>query len=277
MRSGGASGEAITSTGASEALATIAESDGQPGGRVEDDAKRLAGCGRIEVARGEQRVVGERGADPDRDGVGFGAPAVDERPALGPRDPLRVAGRGGGAPVEGERRLERHQRARRPRVLSEGLDEKARRGGFGALCELDLDARVAEDPGPAPASLLGGIVGEIDDARDARLDERVGARRLAALVGARLERHVRGRAGRVVAAFGAVLERGALSVEAAELRVPALADGLAVPGDDASDHGVGRDETAPAFGHLERSGEVRTVVLRDRGSHVERNGTCRID
>ena len=125
-------------------------------------------------------------------------------------------------------------------------------------------------PGPAAAGLLGGIVGQVDDARDARLDQRVGARRLAALVGARLQGHVGGRSGRIVAALGAVRERGALGVKAAQLGVPALADRLAVAGDDASDHGIGRDETAPALSHLERPGEVRTVVLRDRGSHVKR-------
>ena len=46
------------------------------GPAVEDDAERLAGV--AGVAGGEQRVVGEDGADADRDRVGFGAPAVDQ-------------------------------------------------------------------------------------------------------------------------------------------------------------------------------------------------------
>ncbi len=148
-----------------------------------------------------KRVVGQRGADPDRDGVGLGAPAVDERATLGPGDPFRVAVRRCGAAVERECGLERHQRAAGPRVLSEGLDEKSGGRGLGALGELDLDARVAQDAGAPAARLLGGVVGEVDDASDAGVDERVRARRLAALVRAGLERDVGGGAGRVVAAL----------------------------------------------------------------------------
>ena len=115
-----------------------------------------------------------------------------------------------------------------------GWIEKARRGGFGPLGELDLDAGVAQDSRAAAARLLGGIVGEVDDARDARIDQRVGAWRLAPFVCARLQGHVGGGAGGIVAALGAVRERGALCVKAAQLGVPALADRLAVAGDDAS-------------------------------------------
>ena len=111
-----------------------------------------------------------------------------------------------------------------PRVLSEGLDQKAGRGGFGPWASSTSMPASRRIPGPAAARLLGGIVGEVDDAGDARLDQRVRARRLAALVGARLERYVGGGARRVVAALGAVRERGALGVEAAQLGVPALAD-----------------------------------------------------
>jgi hypothetical protein len=47
---------------------------------VEDDARGLA-VG-LDVARGQQRVVGKGGADADRDGVGVGAAAVDALAAL---------------------------------------------------------------------------------------------------------------------------------------------------------------------------------------------------
>ena len=59
---------------------------------------------------------------------------------------------------------------------------------------------VAEDPRPAAAGLLGGVVGDVDDPRHAGLDQRVRAGRLAPLVRAGLERDVDGGAGRVVAA-----------------------------------------------------------------------------
>jgi hypothetical protein len=152
-------------------------------------------------------------------------------------------------------------------VLSKGLDEQASGRGRGPLRELDFDPRVAKDPGPAPGGLFGGVVAEIDDASDAGLDKRVRARRLATLVGARLERHVRGRAGGIVSASSAVPERGALCMEAAQLNVPALAERLAAARDDTSDHGVGRDQSAPAFGNLECPGEVRAVVLGHRRCH----------
>ena len=79
-------------------------------------------------------------------------------------------------------------------------------------------------PGPRPAAFSRRVLGGDHDPRDAGLEDRLGAGRLAALVGAGLERHVHRRAGRVVAAAAAVGDRGALGVQAAELGVVALAD-----------------------------------------------------
>ena len=79
-------------------------------------------------------------------------------------------------------------------------------------------------PGPAPGGLLARIVGGDHDPRDPRLEDRLGAGRLAALVRAGLQRHVHRRPGRVVAARAAVGERRPLGVQTAELGVEPLAD-----------------------------------------------------
>ena len=71
---------------------------------------------------------------------------------------------------------------------------------------------VAEDPRAAAARLLARVVGADHDPGDPGGEDRVGARRLAALVGAGLERDVHRRPGRVVAARAAVGERRDLGV-----------------------------------------------------------------
>ena len=83
-------------------------------------------------------------------------------------DPLRVAAGGGDEAVERGGHLQRHQRAAGAGVLSERLVEQPRRGGLLAGRLLDLDAAVAQHPGPAPGGLLARIVGRVDDARRSR-------------------------------------------------------------------------------------------------------------
>ena len=106
-------------------------------------------------------------------------------------------GGGRGAAVEGHRQLQGDQRQAGAGVLAEGLVEEPGRGRLLAGGEGDLDAAVAEDPGAAAGGLLGGVVGGDHDPRDPGLEDRVDARRLAALVRAGLERHVHRRPGGV--------------------------------------------------------------------------------
>ena len=94
---------------------------------VEHDAPRLA-VHAFDAGR-EQRVVGERGADADRDRVALGAPVVREPARRLARDPLRVAGAGRDLAVERHRRLEEHERAAGARVLAERLVEQPRPRG----------------------------------------------------------------------------------------------------------------------------------------------------
>ena len=77
-------------------------------------------------------------------------------------------------------------------------------------------------PRPRPGGLLGRVVAGDDDAPDAGGEDRVGARRRAAVVAARLERDVERRLAQVGAAAGG--DRVDLGVGAAELVVPALAE-----------------------------------------------------
>ena len=77
-------------------------------------------------ARRQQRVVGERRADADADGVDLAAPAVHEAAALLAGDPLRVAGLGRDLAVEAHRGLEDDVRAAGARVLAERLVQQAR-------------------------------------------------------------------------------------------------------------------------------------------------------
>ena len=223
-RSSGASLPQTTISGASPIVATSCDVERQPRARVENDAPRLAGG--ADLARGQQRVVGERGADPDRDRVAVGAPAVDQLAALGAGDPAGVTAGSGGSPVERDGCLVDHQGQAGARVLAERLHQKTGGSGLGALGELDLDPFVAEDPGAAPARLLGGVVATDHDAGDAGGSDRGGTGRPAALVRAGLEGDVHRRSRGVVAAPAGVFESRHLGVLAAELGVKALADSL---------------------------------------------------
>src|ERR687897_476551 len=115
--------------------------------RVEDDAARLA-CDALD-ARGEARVVHERGADADGDRVRLRSPAVRAGAAGLAGDPLRVACAGGHLAVERHCGLEDHERAPCARVLEEGLVEHARGVRDVAVHEVDPDALVAQDARPA--------------------------------------------------------------------------------------------------------------------------------
>src|SRR5579875_4092593 len=77
----------------------------QPRERVEHHPPRLA-PGPALGPSGQQRVVGEGGADPDRDRVALRPPAVGHRAARLPGDPSRLAAAGGDLAVERHRGLE---------------------------------------------------------------------------------------------------------------------------------------------------------------------------
>jgi hypothetical protein len=154
-------------------------------------------------------------------------------------------------------------------VLSEGLVLKPRRCRLSAVRELDLDPLVAQDAGAAAARLLGRIVGGDHHSADPGGEDRLGARRLAAVVGAGLEGDVHRRAGGVVAALAAVGERRHLGVDAAELGVKPFPEDLALAADHGADERVRAHPAAPAIGQLQRAAQKGAVGICDHGRHPD--------
>ena len=128
-----------------------------------------------------------------------------------------------------------------------------------AVRDDDLDALVAQDAQAAAGGLLGRVVRSDDDAADARGEDRVGARRRAAGVAARLERDVE----RGIAQIGvtAVGDRVDLGVGAAELLVPSLAQHPLPDRDDRADDGVGVDPAGAVRGERQRVSQVEQIGL----------------
>jgi hypothetical protein len=189
---------------------------------------------------------------------------VRELAAVLPADPLRVAAARGDLAVERHRGLEQHPRTTDPRVLAERLVEQPGAARDLPVGEHDLHALVAQDAQAAARSLLGGVVGGQHHAPDPRLQDRVGAGRRLALVAARLERHVEGRAAEVLQPAG--LDRVDLGVRAAVLLVPALAEDLAVAGDHRAHHRVRPDRARALARELDRSLEMSSVGI-GAGTH----------
>jgi hypothetical protein len=134
------------------------------------------------------------------------APALDQRARRGAGDPARAAGAGGDLAVERHRGLVAHPRAAEPAVREVGgvLRRRPRRAG-PASTSTPAARRRATPRRPRAGRGRGGD----HDARDARGDQRVGAGRRAAVVGAGLEGDVGGGAARALPGGG---ERDGLGV-----------------------------------------------------------------
>ena len=231
--------------------------------RVEHDPARLAHD--TFDPRGQLGIVGERGADPDRDRIALGPPVVGEPPALLAGDPLRVAAARGDLAVERHRGLEQHPRPPGPGMLAKRLVEQAGADGELAVGHDHLDPLVAQDAEPAPGGVLARVVRGDHHARDPGRADRLRARRRAAVVAAGLERHVQRRA---VQVGPAAPDRLDLGVRAAELLVKALAEDLLVAADDRADERVRADPPAASLGQLDRAGEVAAIDVGRRGHGV---------
>ena len=217
--------------------------------------RAAAGGGRRDPRR-ELRVVGERGADPDGDGVERRAPAVRDGAAALARDPLRVAALGRDLAVEAHRRLEDDQRAAGAGVLAEGLVLQPGAGGELAAGDVDLDALVAEDArgrGRRPSS----------SGRRRRRRRGAGPRaRIASVHGGWWPWWQQGSSETYSVApcevgAAAVGDRVDLGVRPAVLVVPALAEHGAVADDDGADDRVGGARPQPPLGEVDRPRQVR--------------------
>ena len=189
------------------------------------------------------------------------------RPRRGAGDPPRRSVGGGGATVEARRRLHDAERPTGPPVVQvrrerspDLVDDRTRR-------DVDRDAPLPE-PGDAATRDVGiGVDERDDDARDARVEQRLGAGRRAALVRARLERDVRGGA---PGAGAGRRQRADLGVRAARWLGGALADDGPVRRDDHAAHPrVGGGPTPAEGTEAEGAAQERLVRLGCAG------GRCR--
>ena len=232
---------------------------------VDDHAQRLPR--RRDVADGELRIVGEHrpGAGHHRAGTGAEAMAVLARRLAG--DPLALSTRERGAPIEtrGDLHPDPRAPARHPRDVA-GV-ELARLGFHEP--ELDGDARLAQPARAVPRQRIR-ILHCRHDARDACGDQRIGARRRAARVVARLERHVGRGAPRIAPARLRVDQRVHLGMRESGARVEPFADQRPVLGEHAADAGIGRGGVEAERRLGERPRHVRAVGVGKGGHGNER-------
>ena len=225
--------------------------------RVEDDAARLA----VDAvdARGELRVVGQRGADPDGDGVDLGAPAMvreprEASPEIHFESPVRVATLPSSVIADLKSTQGRPVRAC---LRKAWLSRRARRRRARRRRRRPRRPRRAGSRGRG-RGLLARVVGADDDAADAGLR---GSRPCTAACGrggstARARRRASRRAGRRRRRRRCA---ATLGVRAAVAGVQALADDLAVRDDDRADERVRAHAARPA-GQLDGPRQVRWSV-----------------
>ena len=216
----------------------------------EREAARL-GLG-ADVPRVETRRVGPHGSHPDRDRVGGCAQLVHAAPRLLARDPAATGNRD--PSVERRRGFVGDEGPAEGLPDAPGLVLPAR---VEIVEQLDLDTCATDSIEPASIHQRVRIAGADHDARHSRRHDRVGARRRATVMRARLERHVEGRAARCVARL---LERDRLGVPDSVVGVPALPHDLAVSHDDRADKRIVAGLAASLLGQFERAEEVTHVT-----------------
>ena len=213
----------------------------------------------------EARIVLAHRADAGQDRARALAPGV----AVGARrlagDPLAGAVGERRAPVERDRRLQAQPGPAAFHARDEADVELARL--LAAAAPLDGDAGGLEPRRAAPGDERVRVAQRDDDARHAGSDERIGARRRAAVVRARLERDVDRRAANVDAARRGIAQRHRLGVRAARfLRVAAAGEPAVGADDDAADARIGIGQAHRVRGQRERFAHGRGgVVRRSRG------------
>src|SRR4029077_529378 len=96
---------------------------------------------------------------------------------------------------------------------------------------------------------------------DAGLEERLGAGRLTALMGAGLERQVDRRAGGVRSACAAVLNCDPRGMQLAELGVETLSDHLTVAHEHGADQRIRAGVASTALREIEGSAQIRSFLF----------------
>ena len=222
----------------------------------------------MDLARRQQRIVGEDGSRSHGDRVDLGAHRVRMPKRIVRADARALPDLRRHAVVEARRRLhdderpmlrlEREIRAVQPeRTLAAGADRH-------------VDALLTQKIEPATAHARIGVDRGRNDARDAGCRDAFDARSGSADVRARLERAVERRAAREIARL---VERTHLGVRSACVLVISLTDDRAVfAHDDRADHRIRTGRSAAALGEIERAVHVleirqHALVLRSDPLH----------
>ena len=224
---------------------------------INHDLQRLPR--RLDRAHGQSRIVLQHGADPGEDRAGPRTPAMPVGARCLAGDPLALAVRERGPPVEARRDLHAHPRSAFGEPF-DPADVQLTRFVLEQSCSHG-DARRLELRGTAAGESVR-IAHRGHDARHARGEQRVGTRRRAPMMIARLERHVDSCAACRLATRRRVGERAHFRVRLSGALVPALADHSAVARDDAADARIGRGREKAALGERERPLHQLAVVER---------------
>ena len=243
----------------------------RPGGRVG------------QVAHGEAGAVGDGSAGAHHHGLRVGAQLVGIGAGLRRGDPLRRAVPRGDAGVEAHRRLHHGEGPAVGAVEQVGREVGADLGGVEADGHVDPCSAEAGDALPGDVGI--GVLDGDDDPGDAGLDERVGARRRAAVVRAGLEGDIGGAAPGPVGPVGdGGLECDGFGMPAAGRLGGALGDHRSgAVGEHAADPRVGGGAAAGGerdrAGALHQQGVTLRVPVRTRAAglgHPRRFRSCSV-
>ena len=211
---------------------------------------------RADAAHIQQRVVGPRRARTDQHRIVARAHEVDHTPRFGSGDPLAFADPGCDAPVEACRELQRHHRPAAP--------DPAEKTALQVLCLGPEQAGVDRDPGRAqhrvatPRDARVGIFQGADDPRHARHDQRLGAGRCLAMVGAGFKADIGRGATRVIARRG---QGHPFGMGAPAGLGPSPPDDAAALDDDATNRRIGPNRAQPPRTKTDREGQKAPVRL----------------
>ena len=208
----------------------------------------------------QARIVLEHGSDAGQHRAGAGPPGVAVGAGGFRGDPLAHAVLETGLAVE--RRGDFHPY---PRGLADHAAQEADVEFPGLLRtrpDFDLDARGAQPLEALPGDQRVGVGEGRDDAAHARRDQRVAARAGAAMVGAGLQRDPGSRANGGIAPRRRIAQRHDFGMRAADLLGVALADHVAVRGDQhAADAGLGIGLGAGLAREIQRlNHEIRGLI-----------------
>jgi hypothetical protein len=137
----------------------------------------------------EAGIVGQHRAGSSQDGTGAPTPGVTVTARFRPCDPTAASIGKRGAPIERDGGLQPHPRSLPAHAGEEADVQFAGVGRERGVCQVDLNARVAQPPHAGTAHQWIRIDATDHDTSQPRRNQRVTARRRASVVRARLERN----------------------------------------------------------------------------------------